>query len=245
MPETRAMNPLLEVAGLRAWYGESQVLHGVDLRIGAGEVVALAGRNGSGRSTFAKALMSMVNADGVRRFAGVDLAPLRTFEVARTGLGYVAEQRDIFPTLSVEDNLRLGMNTRSTRLTRFTRFTLADAHALFPILRERRSARAGVLSGGEQQMLALARALLGDPALLIVDEPAEGLSTPMAARVAACLRTLRERGVAILLIEQRLALAPQLADRIAVMGHGRIVFDGATSLLAQREDIVRDWLGIG
>ncbi len=242
MPETRAMNPLLEVAGLRAWYGESQVLHGVDLRIGAGEVVALAGRNGSGRSTFAKALMSMVNADGVRRFAGVDLAPLRTFEVARAGLGYVAEQRDIFPTLSVEDNLRLGMNTRSTRLTRFT---LADAHALFPILRERRSARAGVLSGGEQQMLALARALLGDPALLIVDEPAEGLSAPMAARVAACLRTLRERGVAILLIEQRLALAPQLADRIAVMGHGRIVFDGAPSLLAQREDIVRDWLGIG
>ncbi len=245
MPETRAMNPLLEVAGLRAWYGESQVLHGVDLRIGAGEVVALAGRNGSGRSTFAKALMSMVNADGVRRFAGVDLAPLRTFEVARAGLGYVAEQRDIFPTLSVEDNLRLGMNRRSTRLTRLTRFTLADAHALFPILRERRSARAGVLSGGEQQMLALARALLGDPALLIVDEPAEGLSAPMAARVAACLRTLRERGVAILLIEQRLALAPDLADRIAVMGHGRIVFDGAPSLLAQREDIVRDWLGIG
>ncbi|WP_321841859.1 ABC transporter ATP-binding protein [Paraburkholderia bannensis] len=239
------MNPLLEVAGLRAWYGESQVLHGVDLRIGAGEVVALAGRNGSGRSTFAKALMSMVNADGVRRFAGVDLAPLRTFEVARAGLGYVAEQRDIFPTLSVEDNLRLGMNRRSTRLTRLTRFTLADAHALFPILRERRSARAGVLSGGEQQMLALARALLGDPALLIVDEPAEGLSAPMAARVAACLRTLRERGVAILLIEQRLALAPDLADRIAVMGHGRIVFDGAPSLLAQREDIVRDWLGIG
>ncbi|WP_322092020.1 ABC transporter ATP-binding protein [Paraburkholderia bannensis] len=239
------MNPLLEVAGLRAWYGESQVLHGVDLRIGAGEVVALAGRNGSGRSTFAKALMSMVNADGLRRFAGVDLAPLRTFEVARAGLGYVAEQRDIFPTLSVEDNLRLGMNRRSTCLTRLARFTLADAHALFPILRERRSARAGVLSGGEQQMLALARALLGDPALLIVDEPAEGLSAPMAARVAACLRTLRERGVAILLIEQRLALAPQLADRIAVMGHGRIVFDGAPSLLAQREDIVRDWLGIG
>lgn len=239
MPEQRAMNPLLDVVGLRAWYGESQILHGVDLRIGAGEVVALAGRNGSGRSTFAKALMSMVNAQGVRRFAGVDLAPLRTFEVARAGLGYVAEQRDIFPTLSVADNLRLGISKRNTR------FTLADAHALFPILRERRSTRAGVLSGGEQQMLALARALLGDPALLIVDEPAEGLSAPMAARVAECLRTLRERGVAILLIEQRLALAPQLADRVAVMGHGRIVFDGAMSLLAQREDIVRDWLGIG
>ncbi len=239
MHESGAMNPLLEVAGLRAWYGASQVLHGVDLRIGAGEVVALAGRNGSGRSTFAKALMSMVATAGVRRFAGTDLAPLRTFEIARAGLGYVAEQRDIFPTLSVDDNLRLGMTKRRAS------FTLADAHALFPILRERRAARAGVLSGGEQQMLALARALLGAPRLLIVDEPAEGLSAPMAARVAACLRALRERGVAILLIEQRLALAPQLADRVAVMGHGRIVFDGTPGALAQREEIVRDWLGIG
>lgn len=241
MPESGTMHPLLEVANLRAWYGASQVLHGVDLRIGAGEVVALAGRNGSGRSTFAKALMSMVAADGTRRFAGTDLAPLRTFEVARAGLGYVAEQRDIFPTLSVDDNLRLGMTKRREA----TRFTLADAHTLFPILRERRAARAGVLSGGEQQMLALARALLGNPALLIVDEPAEGLSAPMAARVGACLRTLRERGVAVLLIEQRLALAPQLADRIAVMGHGRIVFDGTPAQLAQREDVARDWLGVG
>ncbi len=242
MPEPGAMNPLLEVTELRAWYGASQVLHGVDLRLRAGEVVALAGRNGSGRSTFAKALMSMVSAQGVRRFAGVDLAPLRTFEIARQGLGYVAEQRDIFPTLSVDENLRLGIKDRTIRSTRFT---LADAHALFPILRERRNARAGVLSGGEQQMLALARALLGDPVLLIVDEPAEGLSAPMTARVAACLRALRERGVAILLIEQRLALAPQLADRIAVMGHGRIVFDDTPAALAQRADIVRDWLGIG
>jgi branched-chain amino acid transport system ATP-binding protein len=239
MSEANAMAPLLDVVNLRAWYGASQVLHGVDLRIGVGEVVALAGRNGSGRSTFAKALMSMVTTEGVRRFAGTDLASLRTFEVARAGLGYVAEQRDIFPTLSVDDNLRLGMTKRAAG------FTLADAHALFPILRERRAARAGVLSGGEQQMLALARALLGAPKLLIVDEPAEGLSAPMAARVAACLHTLRERGVAILLIEQRLALAPQLADRIAVMGHGRIVFDGTPGTLAQREDVVRDWLGIG
>ncbi|WP_322043555.1 ABC transporter ATP-binding protein [Paraburkholderia sp. J67] len=235
------MAPLLEVANLRAWYGASQALHGVDLRIGAGEVVALAGRNGSGRSTFARALMSMVAAEGERRFAGTDLAPLRTFEIARLGLGYVAEQRDIFPTLSVDDNLRLGM----TKRVEGARFTLDDARTLFPILHERRTARAGVLSGGEQQMLALARALLGAPTLLIVDEPVEGLSAPMAERVAACLRMLRERGVAVLLIEQRLALAPQLADRIAVMGHGRIVFDGTPAALAQREDIVRDWLGVG
>ncbi|NLP64232.1 ABC transporter ATP-binding protein [Paraburkholderia sacchari] len=234
------MNALLEVGNLRAWYGASQVLHGVDLGIGAGEIVALAGRNGSGRSTLAKALMSMVEAEGVRRFAGVDLAPLRTFEIARLGLGYVAEQRDVFPTLTVDENLSLGLAKRGA-----PRFTIDDARALFPILRERRGARAGVLSGGEQQMLALARALVGGPDLLIVDEPAEGLSAQMAARVGACLRALRERGIAVLLIEQRLELAPGLADRVAVMGHGRIVFEGTPQTLAQREDIVRDWLGVG
>ncbi|CAM2189926.1 branched chain amino acid/phenylalanine ABC transporter ATP binding subunit LivF [Paraburkholderia sacchari] len=234
------MNALLEVGNLRAWYGASQVLHGVELRIGAGEIVALAGRNGSGRSTLAKALMSMVEAEGVRRFAGVDLAPLRTFEIARLGLGYVAEQRDVFPTLTVDENLSLGLAKRGA-----PRFTIDDARALFPILRERRGARAGVLSGGEQQMLALARALVGGPDLLIVDEPAEGLSAQMAARVGACLHALRERGIAVLLIEQRLELAPGLADRVAVMGHGRIVFEGTPQTLAQREDIVRDWLGVG
>jgi branched-chain amino acid transport system ATP-binding protein len=234
------MSALLEVGNLRAWYGASQVLHGVDLRVAAGEVVALAGRNGSGRSTFAKALMSMADADGVRRFAGVDLAPLRTFEIARLGLGYVAEQRDVFPTLTVDENLRLGLAKR-----RAPRFGIDDAHALFPILHERRSARAGVLSGGEQQMLALARALMGGPDLLIVDEPAEGLSAQMAARVGACLRACAARGIAVLLIEQRLELAPGLADRVAVMGHGRIVFEGTPQALAQREDVVRDWLGVG
>jgi branched-chain amino acid transport system ATP-binding protein len=239
------MNTLLEVDNLRAWYGASQVLHGVDLRIGAGEAVALAGRNGSGRSTFAKALMSMVATDGGRRFAGADLAPLRTFEIARLGLGYVAEQRDVFPTLSVDENLRLGISKRRRGPDeRVPRFTLDDARTLFPILLERRNTRAGALSGGEQQMLALARALVGDPDLLIVDEPAEGLSAPMAERVGACLRALRERGVAMLLIEQRLALAPGLADRVAVMGHGRIVFEGTPQALAQRADVVRDWLGV-
>lgn len=233
------MSALLEVSALRAWYGASQVLHGVDLCVAAGEVVALAGRNGSGRSTLAKALMSMVRTEGVRRFAGRDLAPLRTFEIARLGLGYVAEQRDVFPTLTVDENLRLGLAPRAGR------FSIDDVRALFPVLAERRAARAGVLSGGEQQMLALARALVGAPDLLIVDEPTEGLSQQMAARVGESLAALRSRGVAILLIEQRLALAPALADRVAVMGHGRIVFDGAPAELKQRGDIVRDWLGVG
>ncbi|QGZ61108.1 ABC transporter ATP-binding protein [Paraburkholderia acidisoli] len=233
------MTALLEVRDLRAWYGASQVLHGVDLHVRAGEVVALAGRNGSGRSTLAKALMSMVRAEGVRRFAGADLAPLRTFEIARRGLGYVAEQRDVFPTLTVDENLRLGLAACAGR------FSIDEARELFPVLAGRRAARAGVLSGGEQQMLALARALVGAPDLLIVDEPTEGLSQQMAARVGDGLAALRARGVAVLLIEQRLALAPALADRVAVMGHGRIVFDGTPGALAQREDVVREWLGIG
>ncbi|HKT99350.1 MAG TPA: ABC transporter ATP-binding protein [Paraburkholderia sp.] len=240
------MSTLLEVENLRAWYGASQVLHGVDLRVAAGEVLALAGRNGSGRSTLAKALMSMVEADGARRFAGADLTTLCTFEIARLGLRYVAEQRDVFPTLTVDENLRLGQaSRRAGAVSSAARFGIDDARMLFPILRERRNARAGVLSGGEQQMLALARALVGGPALLIVDEPAEGLSAQMAARVGACLGALRERGIAVLLIEQRLELAPGLADRVAVMGHGRIVFEGTPQALAQREDIVRDWLGVG
>ena len=233
------MSALLEVENLRAWYGASQVLHGVDLRVEAGENVALAGRNGSGRSTFAKALMSMVHADGVRRFAGRSFAGLRTFEIARLGLGYVAEQRDVFPTLTVDENLRLGLGPRTGR------FTIDDAYALFPVLAGRRAARAGVLSGGEQQMLALARALVGGPDLLIVDEPTEGLAAQMAARVGECLAALRARGVAVLLIEQRLALAPTLADRVAVMGHGRVVFEGDPQALALRDEVVREWLGVG
>jgi branched-chain amino acid transport system ATP-binding protein len=238
------MSTLLEVSGLRAWYGASAVLHGVNLQVRAGETVALAGRNGSGRSTLAKALTGMVRADGVRRFKGQSLEGLRTFEIARLGIGYVAETRDVFPTLSVGENLQLGV-ARTRRDGRPPRFTTDDAYALFPVLRERRTARAGVLSGGEQQMLALARALLGDPELLIVDEPTEGLSAQVAARVGDCLRALRAAGVAILLIEQRLALAHELADRIAVMGHGEIVFDGTPADLAASEEIVREWLGVG
>lgn len=236
---------LLEIRGLHAWYGASQVLHGVDLHVEAGEVLALAGRNGSGRSTLAKAVMGMVRTQGQVRFAGHVLAGRRTFEIARLGIGYVPEHRDVFPTLTVRENLALGIAPPSPRSGRTPRFTLDDAYARFPILRERAAARAGVLSGGEQQMLALARALLGNPDLLIVDEPTEGLAAQVSAVVGDCLRTLRERGVAVLLIEQRLALARRLADRIAVMGHGAIVFDGSLDAFAQRDDIVRDWLGVG
>jgi len=237
------MSALLEIRGLNAWYGASQVLHGVALHIEAGEVLALVGRNGSGRSTLARAIMGLVRSAGELRFAGRPLGGLHTFEIARLGLGYVPEHRDVFPVLSVHENLQLGVAPRSRG--RAPRFTFDDAYALFPVLRERKRTRAGALSGGEQQMLTLARALLGDPDLLVIDEPGEGLASLVMEQVAGCLRTLRDRGVAMLLIEQRLVLAQDIASRVAVMGHGEIVFDGELDAFLQRADVMREWLGVG
>ncbi|AUT59006.1 ABC transporter ATP-binding protein [Paraburkholderia terrae] len=237
------MNPLLEIRDLRAWYGASQALHGVDLHIEAGEAVALAGRNGSGRSTLAKAIMGFVRTQGAVRFAGQPVEGRRAFEIARLGIGYVPEQRDVFPTLTVHENLQLGLKPRNGR--RAARFTLDDAHTLFPVLRERARTKAGALSGGEQQMLSVARALLGDPDLIVIDEPTEGLAGQVVAQLAAALKLLRERGVAMLLIEQRLVIADRIASRIAVMGHGEIVFDGSLELFRARPDVAREWLGVG
>jgi len=237
------MNPLLELRDLRAWYGASQALHGVSLRIEAGEAVALAGRNGSGRSTLAKAIMGFVRTQGEIRFAGQTLEGLRAFEIARVGIGYVPEQRDVFPTLSVRENLLLGVKPRPGKQA--ARFTLDDAHTLFPVLRERARTKAGALSGGEQQMLSVARALLGDPDLVVIDEPTEGLAGQVVTQLAAALQLLRERGVAMLLIEQRLVIADRIASRIAVMGHGEIVFDGSLESFRARPDVTREWLGVG
>ncbi|CAB3642399.1 ABC transporter ATP-binding protein [Paraburkholderia rhynchosiae] len=237
------MTARLDIRGLNAWYGASQALHGVDLRIDAGEVLALVGRNGSGRSTLARAIMGLVQSEGELRFAGRSLAGLRTFEIARLGVGYVPEHRDVFPTLNVDENLQLGVAPRSRGRT--PRFTIDDAYTLFPVLRERKRTRAGALSGGEQQMLTLARALLGDPDLLVIDEPGEGLASLVMQQVAHCLRMLRDRGMAMLLIEQRLVMAQDLASRVAVMGHGEIVFDGELHAFVQRTDVMREWLGVG
>ncbi|CAB3801401.1 High-affinity branched-chain amino acid transport ATP-binding protein LivF [Paraburkholderia ultramafica] len=237
------MSALLDIGALNAWYGASQALHGVTLRIEPGEVLALVGRNGSGRSTLARALMGLVRSEGELRFAGRSLGGLRTFEIARLGLGYVPEHRDVFPTLSVHENLQLGVAPRARGRT--PRFTFDDAYALFPVLGERKRTRAGALSGGEQQMLTLARALLGDPDLLVIDEPGEGLASVVMEQVAGCLRMLRDRGVAMLLIEQRLVIAQEIASRVAVMGHGEIVFDGELATFLTRSDVMQEWLGVG
>ncbi|MDB5830174.1 MAG: transporter ATP-binding protein [Caballeronia sp.] len=233
------MTTLLEIDNLNAWYGASHVLHGVSLRIGEGEIVALAGRNGSGRSTLAKALMGLVAAQGMANFRGVSMLGKRPYEIARMGVGYVPEQRDIFPTLSVRENLLLGMKRGGSR------FTINDAEQLFPVLQERASVKARMLSGGEQQMLALARTLMGDPSFVIVDEPTEGLAPQVVEQVSSCLASLRDRGVAILLIEQRMSMARDLAMRVAVMGHGRIVFDDTPAALAANERVINEWLSVG
>jgi branched-chain amino acid transport system ATP-binding protein len=233
------MTTLLEIDNLNAWYGASHVLHGVSLRIGEGEIVALTGRNGSGRSTLAKALMGLVAAQGVANFRGVSMLGKRPYEIARMGVGYVPEQRDVFPTLSVRENLQLGLRRGGSRLT------INDAEQLFPVLKERAGVKAGMLSGGEQQMLALARTLMGEPSFVIVDEPTEGLAPQVVEQVSSCLASLRDRGVAILLIEQRMNMARDLATRVAVMGHGKIVFDDTPAALAANERVINQWLSVG
>lgn len=232
------MSALLRIDGLRAWYGAAQVLHGVNLAIGEGEALALAGRNGSGRSTLAKAIMGLVRCEGDMRYRGVQLVGMRAFRIARLGIGYVPETRDVFPALTVRENLVLGERKGA-------RFTIDDAYRLFPSLHERSAVKAGALSGGEQQMLALARTLMGDPSLIVIDEPGEGLAPRVIEQVAQSLAMLRSRGVAMLLIEERLTIARMLNARVAVMGHGAVQFDGALDELARREDVVREWLAVG
>jgi len=230
---------VLRLDNVHAYYGKSHVLHGVSLTVGPGQIVSLLGRNGVGRSTTAKAIMGLVDRTGRIEFEGTDLGLLQTYEIARRGVGYVPENRDIFGTLTVEDNLRLGVKGRAPG-----RWTFEDMYRLFPRLRERRGTLAGVLSGGEQQMLTLARTIMGDPRLVIVDEPTEGLAPQIVQQVAAFLRTLRNRGVAVLLIEQKLTIALDVAERVYVMGHGHMVFDGTPEELRSNRMVRQEWLEV-
>jgi len=231
---------MLKVDQLHAFYGKNHVLHGVSLRVRAGEIVALLGRNGSGRSTTAKAIMGLVDAQGSVLWRGRQMLGKKTFELARSGLGYVPESRDIFPTLTVEQNLVLGQKHRQAA----GRWSRSDLYALFPQLKARQHTAAGVLSGGEQQMLTLCRSLMGDPDLLIIDEPTEGLAPQVVTLVGQLLRQLRARGVSVLLIEQKLRLALDLSDRCYVMGHGSVVFEGTPEQLCEASAIRKEWLEV-
>ena len=231
--------PILEVQGLDAWYGKSQVLRGVDLQVGRGEIVAILGRNGAGRSTTLKAIMGGVARSGRVVFGGEDIGRMSPHAVARRGLGYVPEDRAIFPDLTTMQNLLLGEKKGPGGA-----YTLDDAYALFPRLKERANAPAGALSGGEQQMLAICRTLMGNPALVMVDEPTEGLAPMMVDRVRDLLETVAARGTTILLVEQKLAIALAISRRLYVMGHGRVVFEGTPAALAADATVRREWLEV-
>ncbi len=231
---------MLRIQGLHAFYGKSHVLHGVDFQVGNGEILALLGRNGSGRSTTAKAIMGLVDAQGSVQWKGQEVLGKKPFQIAQLGIGYVPENRDIFPRLTVHQNLMLG--EKSGR--KHPRWTFEDMYTLFPRLRERAHVEAGVLSGGEQQMLTLCRTLMGDPDLVIIDEPTEGLAPKIVELVAGFLQALRARGLSVLLIEQKLTIAMQISDRCLVMGHGGVVFEGTPEALKANAAVRKEWLEV-
>jgi branched-chain amino acid transport system ATP-binding protein len=231
---------MLEVEGLHAFYGKSHILQGIDLKIGEGEIVSLLGRNGVGRSTTCKAIMGLVPPQGRVAFKGRDIAGQRPDQIAHAGIGYVPEDRQVFPGLTVKQNLELGMK----RANKFGRWNYDDMFAMFPNLGERRDNPAGVLSGGEQQMLTMCRTLMGDPDLVIIDEPTEGLAPKLVEQVAKLLDEIAKRGIAILLVEQKLTIALKISTRLYVMGHGQIVFEGSPAALAANNAVRKEWLEV-
>jgi branched-chain amino acid transport system ATP-binding protein len=231
---------MLAVRALNAYYGKSHILQGVDLDVGAGEVVSLLGRNGVGRSTTVKAIIGEVTPVGSIRFKGREIAGLPSYRIARLGLGYVPENRDIFPGLTVRQNLMLGLKDAK----RPGRWRIADILAMFPHLAERADIAAGVLSGGEKQMLTICRTLIGDPELIMIDEPTEGLAPLIVAKVAELISEIAQRGVAILLVEQKLKIALEISARVYVMGHGAIVFEGTPEELKANGAVRREWLEV-
>ena len=231
---------LLKLTDLHAYYGKSHVLHGVSFAVWPGEIVALLGRNGSGRSTTAKAIMGLVDCRGSIQWKNAEIVGKKAYQIAHLGLGYVPENRDIFPKLTVHQNLLLGQKGSG----KGSRWSFDDMYTLFPRLRERQHTEAGVLSGGEQQMLTLCRSLMGDPDLIIIDEPTEGLAPKIVELVGEYLQTLKAKGISVLLIEQKLTIAMAISDRALVMGHGSIVFEGTPDSLRADNYTRKEWLEV-
>ncbi len=234
------MAPLLEVSGLHAFYGKSHVLQGVNLETGAGEVVSLLGRNGAGRSTALKAIIGEIPSSGSIKFKNRSIAGLPNYRIAQLGICYVPEGRDIFPRLTVRQNLILGLKGRG----REGRWTTNGLLAMFPNLHARLDTDAGVLSGGEKQMLTMCRTLLGDPDLIMIDEPAEGLAPMIVKQVGEFIATMAQAGLSILLVEQKLSIALAISHRVYVMGQGRIVFEGTPAALLADSAVKSEWLEV-
>ncbi len=231
---------MLRVRDLHAYYGKSHILQGVDFTVGSNEIVSILGRNGVGRSTTLKAIMGDPAPQGEIVFKDQPVAGLKPHEIARLGIGYVPEERAIFPTLTVEQNLLLGIKPGRKP----ARWSVEETWRLFPQLRERAGAPGGALSGGEQQMLTICRTLMGDPDLIMIDEPTEGLAPQMVERIGELLQEIARRGISIVLVEQRLVIALRISHRLYVMGHGRIVFEGTPAELTANTAVRQEWLEV-
>ena len=231
---------MLDVSDLHAYYGKSHILQGVSFNVKKGEIVSLLGRNGVGRSTTVKTIMGEVAPQGSIKFKGQEIAGSKSYEIAKMGLGCVPESRDIFPTLTVRQNLVLGMKSMASA----GRWSIDEVFDMFPNLAERADVHGGVLSGGEQQMLCMCRTLMGDPDMIMIDEPTEGLAPKVVEQIASLLQEIASRGVSILLVEQKLTIALKISQRLYVMGHGKVVYEGTPESLLQAHDIRSEWLEV-
>ncbi|SRR6056300_805518 len=231
---------MLKISDLHAYYGKSHILRGVNLKISKGEIIALLGRNGVGRSTLVKSVMGLVPITGSIIYKNDEIVGNATHDIALKGIGYVPENRDVFPTLTVKENLLLGVKDKNAK----AEWTVDEMFALFPNLKERADVSASALSGGEQQMLTICRCLMGNPEFMMIDEPTEGLSPQMVETVAELLKKIASKGISILLVEQKLTIALRLAARVYLMGHGKIVFEGTPKELEKNNKIRKEWLEV-
>ncbi|RJG03928.1 ABC transporter ATP-binding protein [Noviherbaspirillum sedimenti] len=233
---------LLSIEALHAHYGKSHILHGVSFQVVRNEVISLLGRNGSGRSTTMKSIMGLVRpSSGHIRLQGRELAGARPYAICRAGIAYVPEEREVFANLTVDENLRMGEQPAVTGAYQWTVEKMFD---YFPRLKERRNTKAGSMSGGEQQMLTICRSLLGNPLVILIDEPTEGLAPKIVTQVGECIKDMREKGVSVVLVEQKLAIALKVSTRVCVMGHGNIVFEGTPEELASDKQLLTEWLAV-
>ena len=231
---------MLKVKNLHSYYGKSHILQGINLYIEEGEIVSLLGRNGVGRSTFIKTIMGMVKSEGSILFNNNEILGRPIHEIASLGIGYVSENRDIFPDLTVQENLELGKKENKYGI----KWSLEELFDLFPNLKDRIKVPGGVLSGGEQQMLTICRSLMGCPKLIMIDEPTEGLSPQMVNNVEMLLKKISSKGVSILLVEQKLTIAFNLSNRLYVMGHGKVVYEGLPKEIKENKEIIKEWLEV-
>ncbi len=231
---------MLEVMDLHAYYGRSHILQGVNLNVGNGEIVSLLGRNGVGRSTVCKTIMGLVPPQGSIVYQGEQIAGYKAHTIAQKGIGFVPEDRWIFPGLTVLQNLQLGLKGGKTQ----GRWTIDDVFEMFPKLGERSNVQGGLISGGEQQMLTICRTLMGDPNFIMIDEPTEGLAPKMVEQVGRLIEEIAQRGISVLLVEQKLHIALKISQRLYIMGHGQIVFEGSPDDLKEDESVRKEWLEV-